>query len=238
MFPRPGKVGRMEAKKGARILVIDDEKQIRRLLKVSLSEHGYEVEDASCAREGLAQAVTYKPDLVLLDLGLPDMDGLEVIRRLREWSKVPTIILSVREAESDKIAALDAGADDYVTKPFGMGELLARIRAALRHAAGAGNEPVLKFDDLVIDIARRRVTVKNNEVKLTPTEYELIKNLAAFAGKVLTPKYLLRAVWGPAAENETHYLRVYVGQLRRKIEVDPSRPRHIITEPGVGYRLL
>jgi len=153
MFPRPGKVRRMEAKKGARILVIDDEKQIRRLLKVSLSEHGYEVEDAPSGQEGLAQAVTYKPDLVLLDLGLPDMDGLEVIRHLREWSKVPAIILSVRESEGDKISALDAGADDYVTKPFGMGELLARIRAALRHAAGVGNEPVLNFGDLVIDVA-------------------------------------------------------------------------------------
>jgi len=228
----------MEAKKGARILVIDDEKQIRRLLKVSLTEHGYEVEDAPSGGEGIRQALTYKPDLVLLDLGLPDMDGLELVRRLREWSKVPVIILSVREAEDEKIAALDAGADDYVTKPFGMGELLARIRAALRHAAGAGTEPVLAFDDLVIDVAHRRVTVRGQEVKLTPTEYELIKNLAAFAGKVLTPRQLLRAVWGPAAENETHYLRVYVGQLRRKIEADPSRPRHIITEPGVGYRLL
>jgi len=230
--------GKTEGKKGARILVVDDEKQIRRLLKVSLTEHGYEVEDASCGGEGLKEALTYKPDLVLLDLGLPDMDGLEVVRRLREWSKVPVIILSVREAEDEKIAALDAGADDYVTKPFGMGELLARIRAALRHAAGAGTEPVMAFDDLVIDVAHRRVTVKGQEVKLTPTEYELIKNLAAYAGKVLTPRQLLRAVWGPAAENETHYLRVYVGQLRRKIESDPSRPRHIITEPGVGYRLL
>ncbi|MDA8333896.1 MAG: response regulator [Peptococcaceae bacterium] len=228
----------METGKGARILLIDDEKQIRRLLRVSLREHGYEVEAAGSGGEGLSLAMTYKPDLVLLDLGLPDLDGLEVIDRLREWSKVPVIILSVREAESDKIAALDAGADDYLTKPFGMGELLARIRAALRHAAGAGNEPVLTFGDLVIDVARRRVTVKDNEVKLTPTEYELIKNMAAFAGKVLTPKQLLRAVWGPAAENETHYLRVYVGQLRRKIEADPSRPRHLVTEPGVGYRLL
>lgn len=228
----------MEAKKGARILVIDDEKQIRRLLKVSLSEHGYEVEVAPCGQDGLAQAVTFKPDLVLLDLGLPDMDGMDVIRHLREWSKVPAIILSVRESEEDKVSALDAGADDYVTKPFGMGELLARIRAALRHAAGVGNEPVLSFGDLVIDVAHRRVTVQGKEVKMTPTEYELIKNLAAFGGKVLTPRHLLRAVWGPSAENETHYLRVYVGQLRRKIEVDPSRPCHLITEPGVGYRLL
>ncbi len=224
--------------KGARILVIDDEKQIRRLLKVALTGHGYEVEEAACGLDGLNKATAYRPDLIILDLGLPDMNGLDVIRQLREWSRIPVIILSVKEHESDKITALDAGADDYVTKPFGMGELLARIRAALRHVAGAGDEPVLKFSDLVIDMARRRVTVNGMEIKLTPTEYDLMKNLAVHAGKVLTHRQLLRTIWGPSYENDTHYLRVYIGQLRRKIENDPSRPRHIITEPGVGYRLL
>lgn len=224
--------------KGARILVVDDERQIRRLLKVALTGYGYEVEEAAGGQEGLLRAAAFRPDLVILDLGLPDTDGLDVLRRLREWSRVPVIILSVREQERDKIVALDAGADDYVTKPFGMGELLARIRAALRHAAGAGEEPVLGFGDLVIDLASRRVMVDDREVKLTPTEYELLKNLALHAGKVLTHRQLLRAVWGPGSENEIHYLRVYIGQLRLKIEADPSRPRHLITEPGVGYRLL
>jgi two-component system KDP operon response regulator KdpE len=224
--------------KGARILVVDDERQIRRLLKVALTGHGYEVLEAAGGQEGLQLAVAQRPDLIILDLGLSDTDGLEVLRRLREWSAVPVIILSVQEQESDKIAALDSGADDYVTKPFGMGELLARIRVALRHRAGIKNEPVLKFEDLVIDLARRRVTVKGEEIRLTPTEYELLKNLSLHAGKVLTHRHLLRVVWGPGSESDTHYLRVYIGQLRRKIESDPSRPRHIITEPGVGYRLL
>ncbi len=224
--------------KGMRILVVDDEKQIRKLLKVALTGYGYEVEEASCASEGLNKAITYKPDLIILDLGLPDKDGLEVLRIIREWSRVPVIILSVKEQENDKISALDAGADDYVTKPFSMGELLARIRAAMRHAAAPGGEPVLLFDDLVVDLTIRRVTVEDAEVKLTPTEYELLKNLAVNAGKVLTHRQLLRAVWGISNEYDTHYLRVYIGQLRRKIEADPSRPRHIITEPGVGYRLL
>jgi two-component system KDP operon response regulator KdpE len=228
----------METKTGARILIIDDEKQIRRLLKVALTGHGYELEEAVSGQDGLNKAAVFRPDLVILDLGLPDLDGLEVLRRLREWSKTPVIILSVREQENDKINALDNGADDYVTKPFGMGELLARIRAALRHAAGLGNEPVLNFDDLKIDVAQRRVSVDGNEIKLTPTEYELLRNLAVYSGKVLTHRQLLRAVWGPSYENDTQYLRVYIAQLRRKIENDPSRPRHIITEPGVGYRLL
>jgi len=219
-------------------LVIDDEKQIRRLLKVALSGHSYEVEEAALGQEGLDKVVIYKPDLIILDLGLPDLNGLDVIRELREWSKIPVIILSVKEQESDKITALDAGADDYVTKPFSMGELLARIRAALRHVAGTGNEPFLQFGELVIDMARRRVTVGEKEIKLTPTEYELMKKLAVHAGKVLTHRQLLRDVWGPSYENDIHYLRVYVGQLRRKIEADPSRPKHLLTEPGVGYRLM
>jgi two-component system KDP operon response regulator KdpE len=224
--------------KGARILVIDDESQMLKLLQVALSSHGYEVEGVPGGAQGLAKAAVYRPDLIILDLGLPDMDGLEVLNRLREWTGTPVIVLSAREQEKDKVLALDAGADDYLTKPFGMGELLARIRAALRHAAGAADEPVLHFNDLVIDLARRRVTARGEEVKLTPTEYDLIKNLAIHAGKVLTHKQLLRACWGPSYEKDTHYLRVFIGQLRRKIEGDPARPRHIITEPGVGYRLL
>lgn len=219
-------------------MVIDDEKQIRRLLKVALSSHGYEVEEAAFGREGLDKVATYRPDLIILDLGLPDLNGLEVIRELREWSKTPVVILSVKEQENDKIDALDAGADDYVTKPFGMGELLARIRAALRHGVGKVDEPVFNFGELIIDVASRLVTVNGKEIKLTPIEYDLIKNLAIYAGKILTHRHLLRAVWGPSYENDIQYLRVYIGQLRRKIEADPSRPKHILTEPGVGYRLM
>ncbi|TDA70600.1 MAG: response regulator [Clostridia bacterium] len=224
--------------KGARVLIIDDETPIRRLLKVALEAHGYEVAGAASGRQGLQQAALLHPDLVILDLGLPDLDGLEVVKRLREWSRVPIIILSIREQEDDKIKALDAGADDYVTKPFSMGELLARMRAALRHAAQNSDEPVLTFGGLTIDLARRLVTVEGREVKLTPTEYELLKNLALNAGRVMTHRQLLRTIWGPEYQEETHYLRVYIGQLRRKIETDPTRPRYIITEPGVGYRLV
>ncbi len=223
--------------KGARILVVDDEGQILKLLRVALTSHGYQVAEAVTGGQGLAEAAVYRPDVIILDLGLPDMDGLEVVKRLRDWSRVPVIVLSAREQENDKIVALDAGADDYLTKPFGMGELLARIRAAIRHAAG-GDEPVLTCNDLTVDLARRRVTVAGEEIKLTPTEYDLIKYLVLNAGKVLTHRQLLRTVWGAFYENDTHYLRVYIGQLRRKIEIDPSRPRHIITEPGVGYRLI
>lgn len=225
-------------KKGQRILIIDDETQIRRFLRVSLSSHGYEVREVGTGQAGIDEVALLGFDLVILDLGLPDMNGIEVLCKIREWSKVPIIILSVKEQETDKITALDNGADDYVTKPFGMGELLARMRAALRHSAGVEEEPVLRFDDLVLDLAHRNVKIAHREVKLTPTEYELIKNLALNAGKVLTHKFLLRAVWGPAYEKDIQYLRVFIGQIRRKIEIDPSRPRHIITEPGVGYRLL
>lgn len=224
--------------KGARILVIDDERQMQKFLQVALTSHGYEVKEAAAGKMGLNEAVIFRPDLIILDLGLPDLDGLEVITQLREWSNTPVIIISARGQDQDKITALDAGADDYLTKPFSIGELLARIRAALRHAVRVSDEPFLELDDLVIDLAHRRVKVKEVEVKLTPTEYDLIKNLALNAGKVLTHKQLLRACWGPAAENDTHYLRVFIGQLRRKIEADPARPKHIITEPGVGYRLL
>jgi len=224
--------------KGARILVIDDDSQIQKFLRVALTGHGYEMGEATTGRQGLNEATVFHPDVIILDLGLPDMDGLQVMARLREWTKTPVIILSAKEQENDKILALDAGADDYLTKPFGMGELLARIRAALRHAVGVTDEPVLQFGNLTIDLAHRRVTVNGEDVKLTPTEYDLMKNLAIHAGKVLTHKHLLRACWGPSFEKDTHYLRVFIGQLRRKIEADHARPSHIITEPGVGYRLL
>lgn len=224
--------------KGARILVIDDESQIQKLLRVALSSHGYEVAEAATGQQGLSEAAVFHPDIIILDLGLPDMDGLEVMTRLREWTQTPVIVLSAKEQEKDKILALDAGADDYLTKPFGMGELLARIRTAMRHSVRVIDEPVLKFDDLVIDLAHRKVLVQGVEVKLTPTEYDLMKNLAIHAGKVLTHKQLLKTCWGPTYENDTHYLRVFIGQLRRKIEANPARPRHIITEPGVGYRLV
>jgi two-component system KDP operon response regulator KdpE len=224
--------------KSARIMIIDDEPQMRRLLQVALTAHGYEIREAETGRAGIDQTAVFHPDLIVLDLSLPDLDGIEVIKQLREWTQTPVIILSVREQEGDKIAALDAGADDYVTKPFSMGELLARIRTALRHAAGAGDEPVLTFGGLVIDLTRRYVAVDGRDVKLTPTEYELLRILAVNAGKVLTHRQLMRTVWGPSYEQETNYLRVYIRQLRQKIEPDPARPRHIITEPGVGYRLI
>jgi two-component system KDP operon response regulator KdpE len=228
----------MTPSEGARILVIDDEHEIRRMLSVSLSADGYAVAEPASGKEGLNQALIFHPDLVILDLGLPDLDGVEVIGRLRGWSQMPIIILSVRERESDKIKALDAGADDYLTKPFSMGELLARIRVAIRRAAKTENEPVLTFDDLTIDLARRVTLLRGEKVKLTPTEYETVKYLALHAGRVVTHRQLLRAVWGPNYQEETHYLSVYVGQLRRKIEADPAQPRYITTEPGVGYRFI
>ncbi len=223
---------------GARILVIDDEQQIRRMLNVALSGYGYTLCEAATGKEGLAAVTAFRPDLIILDLGLPDLDGMEVIGRLRQWTGVPIIILSVREGETDKISGLDAGADDYLTKPFSMGELLARIRVAIRHTGKTEDEPVLSFPGLTIDLARRLVLLKEEEVKLTPTEYEILKLLALHAGRVVTHKQLLRAIWGPNFQDETHYLRVYVGQLRRKIEDDPARPRYILTEAGVGYRFI
>ena len=223
---------------GARILVIDDEKQIRRMLKAALDGYGYDIAEAASGREGLNQAAIFHPDLILLDLGLPDLDGTEVIQRLREWTQTPIIILSVREQESDKIKALDAGADDYITKPFSMGELLARLRVALRHAAKTDDEPILSFGELVVDLAHRNVTIKGEEVRLTPIEYEILKYLALQAGRVVTHRQLLRAIWGPNYVEETQYLRVHISQIRRKIEVDPSQPEYIVTEPGVGYRLV
>ncbi|MGA3175369.1 MAG: response regulator [Syntrophorhabdales bacterium] len=222
---------------GARILIVDDEKQIRRMLRTALTSCGYDISEASSGQEGLSQAAIFHPDLIILDLGLPDLDGTEVIKRLREWAQVPIIILSVREHETDKIKALDAGADDYITKPFGMGELLARIRVALRHVAKTEDEPVLTFGELTLDLARRNVSLKGTEIKLTPIEYEILKYLALKAGRVVTHTQLLRAIWGSNYQDQTHYLRIYIGHLRRKIENDSSQPAYIVTEPGVGYRL-
>ncbi|HEX7713199.1 MAG TPA: response regulator [Bacillota bacterium] len=226
------------SEKNCRILVIDDEPQIRRFLKVALTAHGFEMIEASLGGDGLNEAVMSKPDLIILDMGLPDMDGLEVLKRLREWSQVPVIVLSVKEQEMTKIAMLDAGAEDYVTKPFGMGELLARIRVALRRLSKDMEEPLVQLVDLRIDRAKRTVSVAERPIKLTPTEYDLLKTLAASPGRVFTNTQLLKVVWGPGYEQETHYLRVFIGQLRRKIEEDPSQPIHLITEPGVGYRLM
>lgn len=223
---------------GVRILVVDDEKQIRRMLKAALEGYGYDIAESASGHQGLSQTSIFHPDVVILDLGLPDMDGIEVIQRLREWTQVPIIVLSVRDHEDDKVKALDAGADDYVTKPFGMGELLARLRAALRRITRSEDEPVLTFGELSIDIAHRNVTVRGKEIKLTPTEYEVLKYLAQKAGRVVTHRQLLLAIWGSNYQEQSQYLRVYIGQLRRKIEADPAQPAYIITEPGVGYRLV
>jgi two-component system KDP operon response regulator KdpE len=221
-----------------RVLVVDDEPQIRRLLRVSLRAQGYDLIEAGTGEQALTRTATEHPDLVILDLGLPDMDGQDVVRRLREWTRVPIIVLSVRDREKDKVQAFDEGADDYVTKPFGMSELMARIRAALRHRIQAETkDPVYRAGNLVVDLGRRAVTVAGHEVKLTPKQYDLLRVLVAHAGKVLTHQLLLRQVWGPGYSEESQYLRVYIAQLRQKIEPDPARPRYILTEPGVGYRL-
>ena len=222
---------------GCRVLVVDDERAIRRFLRASLDAHGYTVLEASTGKDALVAVVDNRPDLILLDLGLPDMDGVEVTRQLREWTRIPIIVLSVREAEATKVEALDAGADDYLTKPFSMGELLARIRVTLRHVAEPAGEPVLAVGALRVDWARRLVSMGENAIVLTPTEYDLLRALAQHAGKVLTHRHLLREVWGAAFEPETLLLQVNVSNLRRKIEPDPSRPRYVITEVGVGYRL-
>jgi two-component system, OmpR family, KDP operon response regulator KdpE len=221
-----------------RILVVDDEPQIGRMLKISLGARGYEVAVESDGLAALDKAASWRPDLILLDLGLPVLDGLEVCRQLRSWSEVPIIVLTVRDAEADKVAALDLGADDYLTKPFGTNELLARIRVALRHAVrlSATDEPVHQFGDLTLDLAHRLVNVRGQEVHLTPKEYELLRVFALHAGKVLTHRMLLREVWGSAYEQDVPTLRVFVTQLRRKIEADPAHPAYILTEPGVGYR--
>jgi two-component system KDP operon response regulator KdpE len=224
----------------ATILVIEDEAPIRRFLRASLGSHGYRLVEAGSGVDGMRLAATARPDLIILDLGLPDIDGLEVVRRLREWTQTPIVVLSARGQERDKVLALDAGADDYLTKPFGVEELLARLRVALRHAARAASgrdEAVFAVGGLRIDFARRQVTLDGAEVHLTPLEYKLLATLAQHAGKVLTHRQLLTAVWGPGYGDETAYLRVYMGQLRRKVEADPTRPRYLLTEPGVGYRL-
>lgn len=221
------------------IVVIEDEPQIRRFLRTGLGSQGYQLIEADTGKQGLVEAATQKPDLVILDLGLPDMDGVAVVHELRQWSTVPVIVLSARSQETDKIAALDAGADDYLTKPFGVGELLARLRVALRHAAGSGDEPgaVITIGNIRIDYLQRRVFRGDEAVHLTPIEYRLLSVLAKHAGKVLTHRQLLRDVWGPSHIEETHYLRIYMGQLRHKLEADPTRPQYLRTEAGVGYRL-
>ena len=224
--------------KGARILVIDDEPQIRKLLRVSLGAHGYDIAEAKSGQEGVNQTANFKPELVILDLGLPDMDGKEVVRRIREWSEIPIIILSARDQEQEKVDALDAGADDYISKPFGVSELMARMRVSIRRSVHTEGEPILTCGNLTLDVAQRKVTAGMREVKLTPTEYELLKVLIQYPGKVLTHKQLLKAVWGDSYTHDTQYVRVYIGQLRRKIEQNPAQPRYIISEPGVGYRLM
>jgi two-component system, OmpR family, KDP operon response regulator KdpE len=222
---------------GQRVLVVDDENAIRRYLRTALAAQGFNIYEATNGQEALNAVVEYRPDVIILDLGLPDFDGIEVTRRLREWSNTPIIILSVREAEQDKIAALDAGADDYLTKPFGTGELMARMRVVMRRLAGKPDEPVVQVDNLQMDLSRRMVTVSGNPVALTPTEYELLRLLLQNAGKVITHRQLLRQVWGTAYESEMHVLRVNISNIRRKIEPDPSRPHYLLTEPGVGYRI-
>ena len=222
------------------VLLIEDEQGIRRFLRVTLSNHGYRVTEAGTAEEGLDKAAADRPDLILLDLGLPDRDGLGVIKEIREWSKTPIVVLSARDAEQAKVAALDLGADDYLTKPFSAEELLARLRVALRHAlqAGGPTQPIFITGDLRVDLAHRLVFVAEKEVHLTPIEYNLLAALVKHAGKVLTHRQLLNAAWGPEYGYEAHYLRVYMAQLRRKLEADPANPRYLRTETGVGYRLV
>jgi len=222
---------------GQRVLVVDDENSIRRYLRAALSAQGFTVYEAANGQEAVSAVLSSRPDIIILDLGLPDFDGIEVTRRLREWSQTPIIILSVREAENDKIAALDAGADDYLTKPFGTGELMARMRVAMRRLASKSDEPVLQVDNLIMDLSRRLVKVTDKEISLTPTEYDILRLLMQNAGKVLTHRQLLRQVWGTAYESEMHLLRVNISNLRRKIEPDPARPHYLVTESGVGYRM-
>jgi two-component system KDP operon response regulator KdpE len=220
------------------LVLIEDEPQIRRFLRATLGSHGYRLHEAETGEDGLIEAASRQPDVVILDLGLPDVDGLQVIRRLREWSKVPIIVLSARGQEGDKVAALDADADDYVSKPFAVGELLARLRVALRHAAaGESGEPTFTVGDLTVDQIKRQVRVDGREVHLTPIEYRLLTLLVRHSGRVVSQRQLLKEVWGPGQTEQTHYLRVYMGTLRRKLEKDPARPRYLLTEPGVGYRL-
>ena len=221
------------------ILIVEDEQQIRRFLRTALESEGCRVHEAGTAEQGLIEAGTRKPDLVILDLGLPDRDGVEFVRDLRNWSQLPVLVLSARGEESDKVIALDAGADDYLSKPFGMAELLARVRVLLRRQARAAEEPAseVRFGDIRIDLARRQVWRGETLVHLTPLEYRLLTLLLSNAGRVVTQRHLLREVWGPTFVDSGHYLRIYVGRLRQKLESDPARPQHFLTETGVGYRL-
>lgn len=224
----------------ANVLVVEDETQMLRFLRTALSAHGYRVIEAGTAREALSAVTTGNPEIILLDLGLPDGDGIDVTHRIREWSRVPIIVISARGKEDDKVTALDAGADDYLTKPFSVNELLARMRVALRHAAQTGTDTtsmVIEIGPLCIDQVRRMISVEGRDIHLTPIEYRLLVLLARNAGKVMTHRQILKEVWGPSYVSETHYLRVFMTQLRRKIEPDPARPRLLITEPGVGYRM-
>lgn len=222
------------------VLVIEDEAPIRKFLRASLMSEHYRVVEAITGTQGLREAMSQPPDVVILDLGLPDLDGLDVLKQLREWSPVPVIVLSARDQERDKVAALDAGADDYLSKPFGVGELLARLRVALRHALRGANEhaePIVQIGELKLDLAARRVWLAEVEVHLTPLEYRLLTTLAKHRGKVLTHRFLLKEVWGPQDVHETHYLRVFMAALRRKVEPAPAQPRYLLTEQGIGYRL-
>jgi two-component system KDP operon response regulator KdpE len=222
------------------VVLIEDEPPIRKFLRATLTGQGYRLFEATTGADGIVEVSSRQPDVVIVDLGLPDMDGIEVIRRVREWTNVPIIVLSARGQERDKVTALDAGADDYVSKPFGAGELLARIRVALRHTAGASHEAddaVFKVGELRVDLLHRQVSVGDKEVHLTPIEYKLLTTLVRHAGKVVTHQHLLREVWGPAHTEQAHYARVYMAHLRHKLEAEPARPRYLLTEPGVGYRL-
>ena len=222
------------------IVMIEDDPQIRCFLRTGLESHGFRIHEAETGGQGLAEAANRKPDLVILDLGLPDIDGGEVVKKIREWSTLPVIVLSARATETDKVAALDAGADDYLTKPFGMSELLARIRVALRHsqgAAGQDKDGMFSVASLKVDLAHRRIHVDGKEVHLTPIEYRLLAVLVKHAGRVLTHRQLLKEVWGPGYVERSHYLRVHMAGLRHKLEADPARPRFLLTEAGVGYRL-
>jgi two-component system KDP operon response regulator KdpE len=221
------------------VLIVEDEQAIVRFLRTALEADGLRVYDAGTLQRGLLEAATRKPDLVILDLGLPDGDGIDFIRDLRQWSQVPVLVLSARIEESDKIAALDAGADDYLSKPFGIGELQARLRVALRRHAGARqSDPLVSFSDIQVDLAARRITRNDEEIHLTPIEFRLLAVLLNNHGKVLTQRQLLSQVWGPNAVEHSHYLRIYMGHLRQKLESDPARPRHLLTETGIGYRFM
>jgi two-component system KDP operon response regulator KdpE len=223
---------------GKRILIIDDELQIRRFLKVTLEASGYHILEASTGKDGIYKAATDRPNAIVLDLGLPDIDGCAVLKQIREWSTIPVLILSVRDDEKGKVAALDAGADDYVVKPFGVNELVARLRVALRHGReGADEVKEFRNDNLYVDLVKRIVKINDLPVKLTATEYSLLIQFVKNAGKVLTHRHLMKEIWGPYREDETQYLRVYVAQLRKKLETDPARPKLLITESGVGYRM-